>query len=278
VDWANEEYVRLYTRETADDLELSWEALALWRALLIRFDRAGIIPIKNGWISIARLVRMPLEVVQQTGPELVRDGRLRMVDGAALAPNFTEAQTTSKSDKSRQRESRDRRRLTTSQRPESIDTGHTLSQDVTPSHTASQNVTLSYAPLADTDPSPVVTPVSGKPDGVSEFAAVAIAEINRWSGHAYEPNSKSAINLAKALVKAKHTEADAIAVIQSKRHWLAKPDMRDHFCPSTLLGSSNFQKYLDDLKGKGRTQPPLNLTRPDEPETMFVNGKEYVIP
>ena len=67
MDWSNEPYVKVYTRETDDDLLLSWEALALWRSLLIRFDRAGIIPIKNGWNSVARLVRMPVEVVAQCG-------------------------------------------------------------------------------------------------------------------------------------------------------------------------------------------------------------------
>jgi hypothetical protein len=158
MDWANEEYVRLYTRETADDLELSWEALALWRALLIRFDRAGLIPIKNGWVSVAKLVRMPIEVVQQTGPELVRDGRVRMIDGAVYAPNFTEAQTASKSDKVRQRESRERRRQTASEALQVIDSpsvGHAVSHAVTRGHEQSQNVTLpllcsaSVAPVAE---------------------------------------------------------------------------------------------------------------------------------
>src|SRR5689334_17594929 len=110
MDWPNEEYVRLYTRETADDLDLSWEALALWRAMLTKFDRAGVIIARSGWVSISRLVRMPTEVVERAGPELVRDGRVKQVEGGVFAPNFVEAQTASKSDRARQRESRDRRR------------------------------------------------------------------------------------------------------------------------------------------------------------------------
>jgi hypothetical protein len=110
MDWANEEYVRLYTRETADDLELSWEAVALWRAMLCKFDRSGVIPVRNGWPSIARMVRMPIDVVERAGPELVADGRVRVTKHGFVSPNFTEAQTASKSDKLRQRESRDRRR------------------------------------------------------------------------------------------------------------------------------------------------------------------------
>jgi uncharacterized phage protein (TIGR02220 family) len=92
--------------------------------------------------------------------------------------------------------------------------------------------------------------LSGKPDRVLDFARAAVAEINRLAGTSFEFDSKSARDMARSLLKAKHTEADALAVIHSKRDWLDKPDMRRHFCPSTLLGSKNFQKYLDDLKGR----------------------------
>ena len=152
MDWSNEDYVRLYTRETADDLELSWEALALWRSLLIRFDRAGLIQVKNGWASVARLVRMPAEIVVQAGPELVRDGRCRLIDGAVYAPNFLNAQTASKSDKARQKESRERRRTSADDAPQVLDKtqpGHVVSRAVTRGHDPSRNVTLTVAPVAD---------------------------------------------------------------------------------------------------------------------------------
>lgn len=153
MDWANEDYVKVYTRETADDLELSWQALALWRAMLLKFDRSGLIAVRNGWSSVARLVRMPDDVVQEGGAELVRDGRVVMVDGGIFAPNFTDAQTTPKSDKVRQRESRDKRRAhaAASQTSETIVGCHAVSRGVTPSHALSQNVTLS---LSSADPYP----------------------------------------------------------------------------------------------------------------------------
>lgn len=153
MDWPNEDYVRVYTRETGDDLDLSWEALALWRALLIKFDRSGVLAARNGWVSLARMTRIPAEVVQRVGPELLKDGRLQQVDGGFFAPNFTEAQTASKSDKARQRESRDRRRLSAvSQVVDMTTDGHVVSQAVTPGHEPSQNVTLSYALLPAADP------------------------------------------------------------------------------------------------------------------------------
>lgn len=145
MDWSNEEYVRLYTRESVD-VDLSWEALALWRAMLTKFDRSGVIVARNGWTSIARMTRIPVDVVERAAPELLKDGRVRATNDGFLAPNFVTAQTANKSDKLRQRESRDRRREhAASQVIEHVDVGHTVSHSVTPSHAPSQNVTLCSA-------------------------------------------------------------------------------------------------------------------------------------
>lgn len=146
MDWSNEEYVRLYIRETADDLELSWEAVALWRALLCKFDRAGRVAARNGWASLSALTRIPTDVCKRVGPELVRDGRLKHVPGGFYAPNFTDAQTASKSCKLRQRDSRDKRRKeAASQVIDTTNTCHEQSQVVTSGHEASQDVTLALA-------------------------------------------------------------------------------------------------------------------------------------
>lgn len=147
MDWSNEPYVRMYTRETADDFELSWEALALWRALLCKFDRSGLMEARNGWTSVARATRIPIDVAERAGAELIADGRVRLVKAGILAPNFVAAQTASKSDKVRQRESRDKRRerAVSMQDIESAQTSATVSHAVTQSHAASQNVTLCSA-------------------------------------------------------------------------------------------------------------------------------------
>lgn len=158
MDWSNEEYVRLYVRETAADLELSWGALALWRALMTKFDRAGIIPIKHGWTSVSRLTRIPEDIVIQVGPELIRDGRLVMTADSLFAPNFTEAQTAIKSDKARQRESRDRRRQAAKSAATNSTHNVNTSQNaddpladtssVTPGHARVTPVTLALASLS----------------------------------------------------------------------------------------------------------------------------------
>jgi hypothetical protein len=166
VDWSNEEYVRVYTRETADDLDLSWEALAIWRALLLKFDRSGVISARNGWLSVSRMTRIPAEVVERAGPELLADGRLRQIEGGFLAPNFIDAQTASKSDRVRQKESRDRRRQEAAAQVVDPPSGfrnaqHDMSRDVTAGHAqsharhdSSRNVTLCSALPPSADPLP----------------------------------------------------------------------------------------------------------------------------
>lgn len=110
MDWSNEPYVKVYTRETDDDLALSWEAVALWNQLMKRFDRSGFVETRRGIRGLAAITRIPLPVVERVLPELLDDGRLVTVDGGYLAPNYIAAQEASKSDKLRQKDSRDRRR------------------------------------------------------------------------------------------------------------------------------------------------------------------------
>ncbi len=109
MDWSNEEYVKVCRRETDDDLILTWQARALWAAMLIKFDRAGLLETRRGVRGLAALVRIPLDVVQAVLPELLDDGRVLEVPLGYFSPNFLAAQEAGKSDKLRQRDSRARR-------------------------------------------------------------------------------------------------------------------------------------------------------------------------
>lgn len=110
MDWPNEKWVKLYTRDTDDHLVLSWQARAVWHEMIRKFDRSGLIEMKRGRRGLAALIRIPLEVVDAAIPELVEDGRLRELPNGYFAPNFMEAQEATSSNSQRQRESRERRR------------------------------------------------------------------------------------------------------------------------------------------------------------------------
>jgi hypothetical protein len=111
MDWENERYVRLYVRETIDDLALSWEAIAVWRALLTKLDRAGLIELNGKPLKlVAAMIRMPWSVVDGALDELRSDGRIEINSEYLVAPNFIEAQEAKQSDRQRQADSRARRR------------------------------------------------------------------------------------------------------------------------------------------------------------------------
>ena len=168
MDWSNEDYVRMYTRDTSDDLLLSWQAVALWRAMLCKFDRAGLIATRRGSRGLAALVRMPPDVVESALAELLIDGRVQAKEVGYFAPNFLLAQTATKSDKQRQRESREKRAADTSALPnvnqtnndvtnrdsesQNVTVCHENAGAVTRGHTPSHPVTLTSALLCSADP------------------------------------------------------------------------------------------------------------------------------
>jgi hypothetical protein len=168
MDWSNERYVRVYTRDTDDWLVLSWEAQALWLMVLRKLDRAGVLETRRGARGIAALVRMPVDVVERALAELVEDGCLRPHELGYVAPNFIEAQETPQSDRQRKAESRARRR----DRSREVTSGHDGSRvdpncdhvtecdcrvtnrpvDVTRGHAASRGVTRRHSEPDQTDP------------------------------------------------------------------------------------------------------------------------------
>lgn len=285
MDWSNEEYVRLYTRETADDLELSWEALALWRAMLTKFDRAGVLSVRNGWPSVARLVRMPIDVVEKVGPELIADGRVRVTERGFVAPNYVEAQTASKSDRIRQKESRDRRRADAMSQPrensstlsQNVTPGHEVSQAVTPSHTPSRNVTLTSADPLLTDHSLSAGGDRVQPGDVKrklEWTAWHLADTEHRSLKASGidsnaihwapmPMGEGGSELGKRVSELLTTFTDAADVEVRLRHVVAvrvaeakRTKSLRYFVPSTMWASLPFWKAAEMSLEHASTGPP----------------------
>jgi hypothetical protein len=111
MDWSNEPYVRRSTRaRPTTTLVLSWEARAVWDRLLTRFDRSGLLRNEARPDAVSPPARESRRRWSSAScPSCYEDGRLVEVDGGYMAPNFIAAQEATKSDKLRQRESRERR-------------------------------------------------------------------------------------------------------------------------------------------------------------------------
>jgi hypothetical protein len=167
MDWSNEEYVRLYTRDTEDWVSLPWQSRALLPLLMRKMDRAGVIAAKRGPRGISLLVHLPIEVVEDGLQGLIDDGCLVEHDRGYLMPNFMEAQEAKKSDRERSREYRRRRRddafASSVARDANVTGHHEPSRDatksdatvtprdasVTPHHEPSRAITPRHSPSAD---------------------------------------------------------------------------------------------------------------------------------
>jgi hypothetical protein len=109
--WADEVYVKVYTRDTAEWLALGWEAQSLLLAILRKADRAGIVSLgRTGLRGIAGLTGFPGEVVSRALPVLLDDGCLEQTPDALVVRNFLAAQETPASDRARKQAQRERDR------------------------------------------------------------------------------------------------------------------------------------------------------------------------
>lgn len=157
IDWANEHFVRVFTRDTDEELLLSWEARAVWHEMLRKCDQSGLIVTKRGVQGLAALIRVPVEVVERVLQELLDDGRIRSIATTGFViPNYMEAQFTPRSDRSRKETERTRRRIEALGMPtrtvsnnraagstdeNHVDSHESGSRDVTPGHAESRHVT-----------------------------------------------------------------------------------------------------------------------------------------
>ena len=113
MDFANERYVRVYTRDTATWKLLPWQGRALLPLILRKLDRAGVADLGEAETpaeAVAALVDLPEEVCAVGLPALLKRGVLVLQGGRLWAPKFVEAQECASTPAQRQRESRGRAR------------------------------------------------------------------------------------------------------------------------------------------------------------------------
>ena len=153
MNWQDEQFVKVYTRDTGEWTLLSWDAQALLLQLFRKVDRAGVLQLgKHGTRVLPAVLghREQSERILSALTELLEDGCVVMREGCLVVPNFMVAQTTRQSDKARQQSARDRRRLETllsglqdrekTSRP--VTNSHLASPKVTTHHPESPGVTL----------------------------------------------------------------------------------------------------------------------------------------
>lgn len=112
MDFSNESYVRVYTRDTATWNRLGWEGQTVLMHLLRRVDRAGHYPLA-GWDpaeALAHACRGPEEFFR-IGLQRCLDMKVVVHTNEMLTiPRFRAAQTSRKTNQQRQRDLRETRR------------------------------------------------------------------------------------------------------------------------------------------------------------------------
>lgn len=113
LNWSDERYVRLYTRDTPQWQCLSFLAQGLFCLLLRKVDRAGVLPLgrmgrKAVFVSVGHAHQAAM--LDPALDELLADGCVEIRGDDLVVPNFIEAQEAEASDKARARASRERRR------------------------------------------------------------------------------------------------------------------------------------------------------------------------
>jgi hypothetical protein len=112
MDYSDERYVRVYTRDTPTMKLLRWEGRMVLFELLRKVDRAGVIDFgEEGPVeAVAAVTDIPLEHVSVGLQRLLDRGCVVVKDRSIVVLKFLEAQESPQSDKHRQRESRAKRR------------------------------------------------------------------------------------------------------------------------------------------------------------------------
>lgn len=151
MNWEDERYIRLYTRDTVDWNMLPFEAQALLPLILRKLDRAGVLDLgKHGLQGLRATLKAPQEFFDRGMEALLEDGCVALRGNAIVMPNFLSAQECKQSDRARKSAERERRRAEavsghdvtkTSESGQSVTERDTESQNVTKSHTPSHAVT-----------------------------------------------------------------------------------------------------------------------------------------
>lgn len=118
MNWSDERYVRIYTRDTTSWLLWSWQAQALFCLLLRKADRTGAIDLgAHGKRGVCAHVKMPWEVAEGALDELLTDGCLQVRNETStdrnaktilVFPNYVAAQEAVASSKLRQQRWREK--------------------------------------------------------------------------------------------------------------------------------------------------------------------------
>lgn len=111
MNFEDEPYVRIYTRDTKTWLRLGWEGQSVFSLLWRKLDRAGVLDdVTDPVADVALVTGMPEALVSVGLERMLRLGVVEHRGTRLVGPRYVEAQTAVKTDRLRSAELRKRRR------------------------------------------------------------------------------------------------------------------------------------------------------------------------
>lgn len=111
MNFPDERYVRLYTRDTITWKLIGWEGRCVLPLLLRKLDRAGTLDLEGaGADGLAALIDLPADITARGLAALESRGVVQLSTQALVMPKYLEAQECSQSDRLRSAEYRAKRR------------------------------------------------------------------------------------------------------------------------------------------------------------------------
>jgi hypothetical protein len=108
LNWPDENYAKLYTRDTPNWLMMPWQARALLPLMIRKADGAGFIATGDRELdALALVVMLPRDVVAAGLEALLDLGSVVRVGGGLELPNFVDAQSARKTEAQKKRSQRD---------------------------------------------------------------------------------------------------------------------------------------------------------------------------
>lgn len=275
MDWANERYVRLYTRDTVTWLRLRWEGQCVLVLALRKLDRAGVLDLGgvDPHEAIETVTGLPMEVAKAGLDRCLQLG-VFVIDGdRLLMPKFLDAQEATASNAERQRRHRAKKKAldglsrNATDSDENVTGGNALSHAVTPSNSVPCLTVLNqgegltpiqqdHLPRARAREDPLPPPDF---DPEAERGVTPIIVWKRWEQEAggpageYQYQEKHCASVARQCQQ--YPDPPAILDQVVTAIWTAFAERNPPARPQIKYLASDFDRYANNGKAKQDTLP-----------------------
>ena len=256
MNWQDEQFIKVYTRDTGEWTLLSWDAQALLLQILRKVDRSGVLQLGKHGVRVLPAAlghREQAERITAALAELTADGCVVLRPECLVVPNFIAAQTSRQSDKARQQSARDRRRAESmgaslpadKETSQNVTDCHLESPGVTTSHLASPRVTLDKNRIEEIRSEEIRTDTSA-PSGPSQPELALVPQQAAESNHKSQSNEPGAEQSQAKPKRARTHTAIATALLGELSAARMRLNPRNKVLPPTPAHLREIERCLRD--------------------------------